>query len=150
MFGNRDQLREQFIQAWDKARSGQPLEPLEAALAELIRDHPEYHDLLADRERALTAEFPPEGGQGNPFLHLAMHLSIREQAATNRPVGIRDIHRGLSARHGAMEAEHRMIECLGRALWEAQRAGSQPDETVYLECLRRLEGTSSDRSRGGS
>ena len=50
MFGTRDQLREQFIQAWDKARSGQTLEPLEAALAQLIRDHPEYHALLADRD----------------------------------------------------------------------------------------------------
>lgn len=140
MFGNRDQLREQFLQAWDKARGGQPLEPLEAALVALIREHPEYHGLLADREAALSAEFPPEGGQGNPFLHLAMHLSIREQAATDRPPGIRDIHRHLSARHGAMEAEHRMIECLGRALWEAQRAGTQPDEAGYLECLRRLDG----------
>jgi len=35
-----------------------------------------------------------------------------------------------------------MIECLGRVLWEAQRAGSQPDETLYLECLRRVEGKS--------
>ncbi|MFO8004876.1 DUF1841 family protein [Thioalkalivibrio sp.] len=140
MFGNRDELREQFLKAWHKARSGQPLEPLEAALAELIREHPEYHDLLANREQALSAEFSPEGGQGNPFLHLAMHLSIREQAGTDRPPGIRDIHRNLSARHGAMEAEHRMIECLGRALWEAQRAGRQPDEAAYLDCLRRLGG----------
>jgi hypothetical protein len=140
MFGNRDQLREQFIRSWDKARSGKPLEALEAALAELIREHPEYHDLLADRERALTAEFPPEGGQGNPFLHLAMHLSIREQSGTDRPPGIRAIHQRLSARLGAMEAEHWMIECLGRALWEAQRSGTQPDEAAYLDCLRRLHG----------
>jgi hypothetical protein len=28
MFGIRDQLREQFILAWEKARNGQPLEPL--------------------------------------------------------------------------------------------------------------------------
>jgi hypothetical protein len=140
MFGNREQLREQFIRSWDKARSGQPLGALEAALVELIREHPEYHDLLADRERALTAEFPPEGGQGNPFLHLAMHLSIREQSGTDRPHGIRAIHQRLSARLGVMEAEHRMIECLGRALWEAQRSGTRPDEAAYLDCLRRLDG----------
>ncbi|TVP86442.1 MAG: DUF1841 family protein [Thioalkalivibrio sp.] len=138
MFGNRDQLREQFVQAWEKGRSGQPLEPLEAALVDLIREHPEYHALLDDRERALGAEFPPESGQSNPFLHLAMHLSIREQAGTDRPPGIRAIHQRLSARHGVMEAEHRMIECLGRSLWEAQRAGTQPDEAAYLECLQRL------------
>jgi hypothetical protein len=140
MFGNREQLREQFIRSWDKARGGRPLEALEAALVELIREHPEYHDLLADRERALTAEFPPEGGQGNPFLHLAMHLSIREQSGTDRPPGIRAIHQRLSARLGVMEAEHRMIECLGRTLWEAQRSGTQPDEAAYLDCLRRLDG----------
>lgn len=138
MFGNRDQLREQFVRAWDKARTGEALEPLEAALAELIQEHPEYHALLADRERALGAEFPPEAGQSNPFLHLAMHLGIREQAGTDRPPGIRAIHHHLCARVGTMEAEHRMIECLGRALWEAQRAGTMPDESAYLECLRAL------------
>lgn len=139
MFGDRDQLREQFIRAWGRARSGQPLEPLHAALAELIHEHPEYHDLLADRERALGAEFPPEAGQSNPFLHLALHLGIREQAGTDRPPGIRAIHQRLCARLGTMEGEHQMIECLGRALWEAQRAGTVPDESAYLDCLRRLE-----------
>jgi hypothetical protein len=37
-----------------------------------------------------------------------------------------------------MDAEHRMMEALGRALWEAQRAGRLPDERAYLEDLRRL------------
>jgi Domain of unknown function (DUF1841) len=31
-----------------------------------------------------------------------------------------------------------MMEMLGRALWEAQRAGRAPDETAYLESLRQL------------
>ncbi|AHE97616.1 DUF1841 family protein [Thioalkalivibrio paradoxus] len=140
MFGNRDQLRRQFIEAWAKARDGRPLDGLDAQLAQIIREHPEYHDLLADPEQALQAEFPPEAGQSNPFLHLAMHLSIREQAATDRPAGIREIHRRLGRHLGVMEAEHRMLECLGQALWEAQRAGSMPDENAYLECLRRIEG----------
>jgi hypothetical protein len=37
-----------------------------------------------------------------------------------------------------MEAEHRMMEALGRALWEAQRAERSPNERAYLEDLRRL------------
>jgi len=138
MFGSREQLREQFIGAWEKARRGQVLEGLEAQLAAVIREHPEYHALLSDRERALGAEFQPEAGESNPFLHMAMHLSIREQAATDRPPGIREIHRRLALRLGALEAEHRMLECLGRALWESQRSGRMPDETAYLECLRGL------------
>ena len=31
-----------------------------------------------------------------------------------------------------------MMECLGETLWEAQRAGREPDERAYLERLRRL------------
>jgi hypothetical protein len=30
------------------------------------------------------------------------------------------------------------MECLAQALWEAQRAQRQPDETAYLERLARL------------
>lgn len=138
MYGNRDQLREQFLRTWEKARGAEPLDALEARIAGVIEEHPEYHALLADRERALTAEFPPEAGATNPFLHMAMHLSLREQAAIGRPPGIREIHRRLTRRLGVMEAEHRMLECLGRALWEAQSANTAPDETSYLECLQRL------------
>jgi hypothetical protein len=36
------------------------------------------------------------------------------------------------------EAEHRMIEKLGEALWLSQRNGVPPDETAYRESLERL------------
>ena len=73
-----------------------------------------------------------------------MHLAIREQVGTDRPPGIRAIHAALARRLGDVhEAEHRMIECLGEALWNAQRAGTAPDETAYLEALRRLPGVAS-------
>ena len=39
-----------------------------------------------------------------------------------------------------MDAEHRMMDCLAEALWEAQRRGGMPDETAYLACLRGLQG----------
>jgi len=110
----------------------------------VISEHPEYHQLLSDRERALAAEFSPDGGQSNPFLHMAMHLSLREQAATDRPSGIRDIHRQLCLRMGAVAGEHQMLECLGRVLWEAQRSGRMPDEQDYLECLRRIDDSRTD------
>jgi hypothetical protein len=31
-----------------------------------------------------------------------------------------------------------MLECLGEALWRAQRDGTAPDEVAYLESLKRL------------
>jgi hypothetical protein len=87
----------------------------------------------------LDRDYAPEGGQTNPFLHMGLHLGIREQVATDRPGGIAKIHRELTARLGDPHAaEHRMIDCLAETLWEAQSTNRAPDEALYLERLRRL------------
>ena len=138
MYGNREQMRRVYIDVWHKLHQGQPLEPMEALVAALIEEHPEYHALLGDNEKALNADFHPDSGQENPFLHLAMHLALREQVATDRPAGIRPQHERLSRQLGAHAAEHAMMECLGEALWAAQRNGTPPDEPAYLDCLKRL------------
>jgi hypothetical protein len=135
---NRDQMRRMYLEAWRKYSTKARLEPLEAQLAAVIAEHPEYVTLLEAGEGALGAEFTPEGGQQNPFLHMGLHLAIREQVATNRPAGISEVHQKLSARIGAHEAEHAMLEPLAEALWDAQRQGRMPDEQVYLERLRKL------------
>jgi len=31
-----------------------------------------------------------------------------------------------------------MIECLGQALWLAQRDNTMPDDNAYLSCLKKL------------
>jgi hypothetical protein len=118
-----------------------PLEPLEHQLVSVIEQHPEYHPLLEDDPQALGRDYTPESGQSNPFLHLGLHLAIREQVATDRPQGIAAVHRTLSRQLGDVhEAEHRMLERLGEALWLSQRTGRPPDEATYLESLRRLLG----------
>ncbi len=137
MYGNRDQMRRVFIDVRDKLGQGRPLEPMEARIADVLQLHPEYDPLLSDPERALGAEFDADSGQSNPFLHLAMHLSLREQAQLDRPPGIRAIHQRLCGRMGIHEAEHAMMECLGQVLWQAQRDGRPPDEQAFLECLRK-------------
>jgi hypothetical protein len=140
MFGNdRDRLRRYYSTVWEKAQSGQPLEPLEHLIAGVVREHPEYQPALADAERALGREYPPEKGETNPFLHMGMHIAIQEQLGVQRPEGILDVYQQLCRRLGDRHAvEHRMMECLGETLWEAQRNGMEPDEQSYLERLRRL------------
>ena len=87
----------------------------------------------------LDEEFLPEAGQTNPFLHMGLHLGLREQVATDRPQGIATIFSTLASKLGdPHDAEHRMIECLAETLWEAQRDGRPPDEVLYLERLRRI------------
>jgi len=136
---DRSGLRFHYLEAWRRHRAGLPLEPLQHQLVALIEQHPEYHALLEQDPEALGRDWTPESGQANPFLHLGLHLAIREQVATDRPAGIAAIHRDLTARLADRhEAEHRMLERLGEALWQAQRSGRAPDETAYLESLRRL------------
>ena len=135
---DRDGLRAFYVEAWRKRREGLPAEPLEHQVADVIAQHPEYHGLLESGPAALERDWTPESGQENPFLHMGLHLGLREQVATDRPAGIAALHRELAARHGLHEAEHRMAECLAEALWLAQRNNSLPDEVSYLNALRRL------------
>jgi hypothetical protein len=136
---SRDQLRRVYIEAWRKRREGLPVEPLEAQVADVIALHPEYHAALERGDDALDRDYTPEGGQSNPFLHMGLHLAVRDQIATDRPAGIRKAFQTVAAHLGSQhEAEHRIIECLAEAMWEAQRSGRPPDEAAYLQRVLRL------------
>jgi len=135
----RANLRRMYVEAWRKHRESRPVEPLEDQIIRVVELHPEYHAVLEGDPDNVERDYTPEQGESNPFLHMGMHLAIREQVGTDRPAGIRAIHSRLTQRLGDMHAaEHAMIECLGEALWHAQRAGTAPDESAYLESLRRL------------
>ena len=135
---DRDDLRRAYVEAWSKSRAGRPLEPLERLLAEVIAEHPEYHPTLESPD-ALAREFPPEHGRSNPFLHMGLHVAIREQLATDRPPGVRTLYATLLPRYpDAHRLEHALMECLAETLWDAQREGKAPDEERYLERVRRI------------
>ena len=140
IFGqDRNELRAMYAAAWRKRCDKLPLTPLETQIADVIELHPEYHgDVTGDD---LDKDYAPDGGQTNPFLHMGLHLGIREQVATNRPAGIATVHQTVVAKLGdAHAAEHAMIECLAETLWEAQSQNRPPDEQKYLERLQRLAG----------
>jgi hypothetical protein len=137
----REELRRAWLEAWRKHREGRPLEPLEAQLADVIVAHPEYHALLEAGPGATGREWTPEGGETNPFLHMGLHMAVREGVATDRPPGLRHAFRTLAAAAGsAHDAEHRLLDCLAETLWEAQRDRRAPDEAAFLERVRRLPG----------
>ncbi|MGA7800163.1 MAG: DUF1841 family protein [Gammaproteobacteria bacterium] len=140
LFGqDRDQIRRFYHEVWRKQLAGDPLEPLEIMVRDVILDHPEYQGLLTDPDRALQREYLPENGETNPFLHMGLHIAIHEQIGTDRPAGIRDQYRKLLAATGdAHQVEHRIMDCLTEMIWRAQRDGIAPDEAGYLQCLQRL------------
>ena len=129
-----------YVEAWRKHRGRLPIEPLEDQIIRVVALHPEYHAVLEGDPDNVERDYTPEAGSIQPFPahghapgdpRAGRHRSARQAsvpsiAALAQRLG--DVH----------EAEHRMIECLGEALWHAQRAGTAPDESAYLEALRRL------------
>jgi hypothetical protein len=135
---SRSDLRGMYVEAWRKHLAGLPIDPLEAQIIAVIAEHPEYHSLLDDRDAALAQDFTPERGQSNPFLHMAMHLAVRDQIATDRPAGIRQVFSTLLRRRDKLEAEHAIAEHLAEMIWQSQRSGLPPDEQVYLRRVQKL------------
>lgn len=109
-----------------------------ASRASLSHRGPRFGPIIEDRD------YLPDGGQTNPFLHMGLHIAIEEQLTLDQPRGIRAQYQRLRARLADEHAvQHHIMECLGEMLWQANRQAVAPSDTVYLDCLRRLTGTSS-------
>ena len=136
---DRDQLRQMFFQTWQKYQRKAAMEPLERLIAEIIVQHPEYHAVLNKPEHYLARDYHAGLGETNPFLHMALHISIQEQLGTQRPNGIVELYQALldqlQDRH---EVEHQMMSCLSEMIWQAQQNQTPPNESQYLACLDRL------------
>ncbi len=142
LFNNRDETRKVFFSVWQKVQVGKQLEPMESIIADVINLHPEYQKVLEDEEEGVLSEFKQEQGMTNPFLHMGLHIALREQLAMNKPDGIKQIYEQLSRQYPDIhQLEHNMIDCLAEALWLAQRNNTLTDEKQYLDNLKRLLNT---------
>jgi hypothetical protein len=66
-----------------------------------------------------------------------MHLAIEEQLSVDQPPGIKAEFARLAAKLGDRHrACHAVMECLAETMWRAQRDGSAPNASAYLECLK--------------
>lgn len=135
---NRDQMRRVFFDCWKAHRQKAPLDAMQKIIVHIIELHPEYQPLL-ENEASLDRDYLPDLGEINPFLHMSMHIALHEQISTDRPAGIKALYQTIISKQGsAHTAEHAMMDCLGEALWQAQRNQAPPDERTYFECLKKL------------
>jgi len=130
-------VRRFFCDTHRKQLAAEPMQAIETLAGQWIGEHPEYHVELTDTDAAIARMGEVQEASNNPFLHLSMHLSISEQCSIDQPPGIRQAVELLSARRGDLHAaHHEVMECLGRMLWESQRAGRPPDGEAYIEQVR--------------
>ncbi len=138
---DRKNMREVFFRAWQHYRDEIPLEGVEQLIVTIAQRHPEYQPILNDAQRYADRDYAPQLGETNPFLHMGMHIAIAEQLSIDQPRGVRAHFRAILARTGdEHETEHRMMDCMGEMLWQAERAGVAPNAAIYLSCLARLSG----------
>jgi len=136
---DRSQLRKMFFDAWKKHQENSEISAMEAIIANIIKIHPEYHQLLTDENSNIDKDYSPDDGETNPFLHMAMHISIQEQLSTHRPHQINDLYQQLLNKfQDPHTVEHHMMECLGQMIWQAQRDNQLPDESLYIDCILKL------------
>ena len=130
---DRTQQRQFLANAWQKFLDKQLLDPLEDQLTKVIEIHPEYHKLIQNIE----SDYFPEQGEVNPFLHINLHLSLREQLSINQPPGINEYYQTiLNKVKDPHEAEHRMMDCIAQMIFSSQKNNTPMDHQTYLVCLQ--------------
>ena len=134
-YQDRKKQREFLANSWQKYTRNKPLEPLEKQLASIIEIHPEYHHLIND----VNSEYSPEQGEINPFLHINLHLALKDQLSINQPIGINQIYQDLIKKYkDSHEVEHLMMECIAEMIYISQKNNTEIDEDAYLNRLKNL------------
>ncbi len=135
---DRTQQRQFLANAWQKFLDKKVLDPLEDQLTQVIEMHPEYHKLINDVE----SEYFPEQGEVNPFLHINLHLSLREQLSINQPTGINEYYQKiLNKVQDPHEVEHKMIDCIAQMIFSSQKNNMPMDHQAYIRCLEKQSRT---------
>ncbi len=135
---SRNELRQHYFNVWQKMKLGKPLSIFESRLANVIDEHPEYHHILKDSLDSLELNFSPELNQSNPFLHMSLHVALKEQLQTNRPKGI-SLLIEKSYRHWGEphRAEHILMEDLVESIWSSQKNQKPINEMDYLKLIKK-------------
>ncbi|CAC9579854.1 hypothetical protein [uncultured Gammaproteobacteria bacterium] len=132
---DRSEQRKFLANAWQKFLDKKILDPLETQLTRVIKIHPEYHSLIKNIE----SDYFPEQGEVNPFLHINLHLSLREQLSINQPPGIKETYQKIVNKVGdPHKAEHQIMNCIAEMIFSSQKNNSPMNHQAYVKCLKSI------------
>jgi hypothetical protein len=132
---DRQEMRHVFREAWRKHQANEKLEKLESLITELITLHPEYQPMIKniDHDNRGDAEMTQQA-----FMHLSLHLAIREQVSMNQPLGILSLYqKACEKQKNPHEAEHLMMDALYEMMILAQANPNQLDDSQYLQLIQK-------------
>ena len=85
---DKNDARQFFFQVWDKMSQQVGLEPLELVISDVIKTHPEYHEVLRSKDLEFSVGSSDDDGAKNPFLHMGLHIALIEQLQTQLFVAV--------------------------------------------------------------
>ena len=146
----RDQVREFFFGVWAKSRAGEALTPLESMALAVVLEHPEYHEVLGDRERYRERDVDARGrrDQSLPAPVRCTSRSRSSSRSTSRPASAPIVAALARKLDSPMAARHAVMDCLAEQVWQAQRNGVAFDNAAYLDCLRAAQESKEARRHG--
>jgi hypothetical protein len=125
-----------FFDVYDKYINNQTLAGVELLAIEVIQSHQEYINIMENKDKYLEYQWHPEIGEINPFLHMSMHISIREQITIDQPIGILDYYNRLLKKYqDKLVVEHYIMDCLAEMIWHGQKNNTPFDSNIYFQCL---------------
>ena len=140
MFGTDQQsIRAVYLQAWRKYQTGETLNDVEKQVLVVLLDHKEYQTLMEQPDKAMAKQYSPALGETNPYLHMGLHLAIRDQVFLDKPQGIKVPYDALISKEEPHDVEHKMMTILAQYLWQCQQEDAPSfDEQQYVEHLKQL------------
>jgi hypothetical protein len=121
---------------WQTTQAGGDLEGEDTLLAQIMREHAEWHPIWERLDRLSDAEV--EAGGVNPVMHVMIHQVVLNQIDGALPA-VGKIYQGLLA---AVVSRHEAIHRIGTAftarLWEVMHDQRPFDEEKYLKDLKQL------------
>ena len=104
-------------------------------MVSVIKIHPEYHNLIGNIE----SEYFPEQGGVNPFLHINLHLALRDQLSINQPKGVKEVHQKLIKHYKDPHiVEHLMMDCIAEMIYLSQKNNTTMNQESYISCITSL------------
>jgi hypothetical protein len=126
--------RKELHRIWQAAQAGRTLRGEEATLAEIMREHAEWHPVWDRLDQIGDAQLEQDGV--NPVMHLVVHQTILNQINGALPP-VDEIYQQLLAQGiDQHEAFHRIGAVFVEEFYDALKADRPFDETRYLLKLR--------------
>ena len=73
----------------------------------------------------------------NPFLHINLHLALRDQLSINQPAGIKNAYDTLLVKLKDEHAvEHLLMDCIAEMIFSSQKNHTPMDHQAYFQCIQ--------------